>query len=60
MLESSLRPEDLIIGDGHDLASSHLKSQCVLKTLAIDPLLEMEHPDLGEVILGEVVSLESI
>lgn len=54
-----IRPEDLIIGDSHDLACSHLESQGVLKAMTIDALLEVEHLDLGSVIFGKVVGLES-
>lgn len=59
MLKSVQRPEDLIVNNGHDIAGGHLKAQGVLKTLAIDALLEMVHLDHGSLIIGEIVRLKS-
>lgn len=58
VLQQAVRPQDLVIGDSHDLAGGLFEAHGLLEAVALDALIEMEDLDDGAVRVGQVVGLE--
>ena len=52
VLQKAVRPEDLVIGDSHDLATGRFEAHGLLKTVATDALFKMDYLDDGAVHSG--------
>lgn len=59
VLQKAIRPEDLVIGDSHDLASGLFEAHGLLDAVAADALLKVEDLNDGTVLSGQVVGVES-
>lgn len=59
VLQEAIRPEDLVIGDSHDLAGGLFEAHGLLDAVAADALLKVEDLNDGTVLGGQVVGVES-
>lgn len=58
VLQQAVRPQDLVVGDSHDLSSGLFEAHGLLEAVALDALVEMDDLDDGAVRGGQVVGLE--
>lgn len=58
VLQQAIRPQDLVIGDSHDLSRGLFEAHGLLEAVALDTLVETEDLDDGAVGGGQVVGLE--